>query len=98
MQAALKENGVSLHESTYREHVKKAFDNGCVGLEPQRSEGQALPTTIEKEIANMIKHLREQHFPVFTEDVLKWAEEAIEGTDCAQYFKNGKPNRGWFYG
>jgi hypothetical protein len=36
-QATLKENGVSLNESTCREHVKKAFDNGCVGLEPQRS-------------------------------------------------------------
>ncbi len=29
---------------------------------------------------------------------MKRAKEAIEGTDYAQYFKNGKPTRGWFYG
>ena len=55
-------------------------------------------SAIEKQIADLVKHLREQSFPVFREDVLKWAEEAIEGTDYAQYFKNGKPTRGWFYG
>jgi hypothetical protein len=38
MQAALMKDGVTLYEITCREHVKKAFDNGCVGLEPQRNE------------------------------------------------------------
>ena len=32
MQAAVMESGVTFPESTCREHVKKAFDNGCVGL------------------------------------------------------------------
>ena len=71
MQAALMENGVTLHESTYRNFVKKPFDNGCVGLEPQRNGDQALPPAMEKQIADMVKHLREQHYPVFSEDVIK---------------------------
>jgi hypothetical protein len=98
MQAALLENGVTLHASTCRDHMEKALGNGCVGIDPQRNGGQALPSTIEKQIAEPVKHLREQSFSVFREDVLKWAEEAIEGTDSAQYFKNGKPTWVWFYG
>jgi hypothetical protein len=73
MQATLNDNGVILHESTCREHVKKALDNGCVGIDPQLSGGQALPSAIEKNIAKMVKLLREQHYPVFPDDVLKWA-------------------------
>ncbi len=57
-----------------------------------------MPSAIVKQIADLVKHLSENNFPVFREDILKWAEEAIEGTDYAQYFKNGKPTRGWFYG
>ncbi len=70
MQAALMENGVTLHQSTCREQVQKAFDNICVGLESQRSGGQALPSTMEKQIADMVKH-EGATFPVFTEDVMK---------------------------
>ena len=69
MQAALMENGVSLHVSTCREQVKRALANNCVGVDPQRNGGQALPSTVEKDIANMVQHLREQKFPVFPEDV-----------------------------
>jgi hypothetical protein len=98
MQAAVLENDVTLHASTCRYYVKKALDNGCVGIDPQRNGGQALPSTIEKQIADMVKYLRELSFLVFREDVLKWADEAIAGTDYAQYFQNGKPTRGWFYG
>lgn len=57
-----------------------------------------MPATIEKEIANMVKHLREHHFPMFTEDVLKWTEEAIEETEYAKFFPDGKPSKGWIYG
>ena len=54
---------------------------------------------MEKQIVDLVKHLREQHYPVFSEDVIKWAEETIEGTDYAKFFPNGKPmTRGWFYG
>ena len=49
-------------------------------------------------IATLVKHLREQHFPVFTEEVLKWAEDAIEGTEYAKFFPDGKLTKGWFYG
>ena len=41
---------------------------------------------MEKQIADMVKHLREQHYPVFSEDVIQWAEEAIEGTEYAKFF------------
>jgi hypothetical protein len=92
------ENGVTLHASTRREHVKKILDTGCVGIDPQRSGGHALPSTIEKRIADMVKHLRVQYYPVFPEDVLKWAEEAIEGNVYAKYFPEVKPNREWFSG
>ncbi len=34
---------------------------------------------------------------MFPEDVLKWAEKAIEGTDYARFFPDGKPTRGWLY-
>jgi hypothetical protein len=98
MQAALMENGISLHVSTCREQAKRALANNCVGVDPQRKGGQALPSAVEKEIADMVKHLREQKFPVFPEDVLKWAAEAIEGTGAASYFPDGKPTRGWHQG
>ncbi len=83
MQDALMEKGVSLHASSCRRQVMRAITNGCVGLDPQRSGCQALPSAIEKEIAETVKHLREKKYPVFPEDVLKWADEAIEGTECA---------------
>ena len=65
--------------------MKTAFDNGCVGQEPQRNVGQSLPSKIEKDIASMAKLLREHKIPVFPEDVMKWAAEAIEGTPYASY-------------
>ncbi len=93
MQAALKEKGVSLHESTCRVQLKRALHNGCIGLDPKRTGGQALPSAIEKEVAEIVKRVREQHYPVFPDDVLKWAAEAIEGTDTASYFLDGKPTK-----
>ena len=35
---------------------------------------------------------------MFPEDVLKWADEAIEGTVYAKYFMDGMLTRGWFSG
>ncbi len=98
MAAALMENGVSLHPSTYREHVKRALANGCIGLDPQRNGGQALPSPIEKDIAKKVMHLRERQFPVFPDDIRKWAAEAIEGTAHTAYFTNGRPTSGWYQG
>jgi len=98
MHAALMEHEVSLATFTYRKQVMRAMANGCVGVDPQRSGGRALPSTIEKEIAKSAKHLREQHYPVFPECIIKCAVEAIEGTDHTSYFPDGKPNRGWYRG
>jgi hypothetical protein len=86
MQAALMEHGISLHESTCRERVKKALNNGCVGIDSQWNRGQALPSSIENNIAETAKHLREQKYPLFPDDVTKWAAEAIEGTFYASLF------------
>ncbi len=77
----------------------RALANGCIGLDPQWNGGKALPSAIEKENAETIKHLRENHYPVFPDDVMKWAIEAIEGTDHASHFVGmGKPIRGWYRG
>ena len=46
----------------------------------------------------IVKHMREQFYPVFQEDVIKWAAEAIAGTGYESYFPNGKPTRGWYRG
>ncbi len=53
-----------------------------------------MPSAIKKEIAETVKHLREKNYPVFPENVLKLAAEAIEGTEHASYFLGGKPTRG----
>ncbi len=83
MQAALMAKGVSLCNGTCRKHVMAAMANGYIGLDPQRNGGQALPSYIEKDIALTVKNLREQLFPVFPDDVMKWAAEAIAGTEYA---------------
>jgi hypothetical protein len=83
MQAALMVKCVSVQVSTCRDQVMRAMANGYVGLDPQRNGGQALPSSIEKENALNVKHMREQFSPLFQEDVIKWAVEAIAGTDYA---------------
>ena len=98
MQAALLAKRVMVHESTCRDQVTRAIANGYVGLHPHRNGGQALPSLIEKEIAMTVKHMREQFYPVFQDDVIKWAAEAIAGTLHESYFPNGKPTRGWYRG
>ena len=57
-----------------------------------------MPSKIEKDIAMLVKLLREQKFPVFPDDVMKWAAEAIEGTPYASYWDDGVPTRGWYRG
>ena len=66
-----------------------------------------MPPIIEKEIALIVKQVREQFFSVFIYVVIKWAAEAIAGTDHASYFPDilvtlvtidGKRTRGWHRG
>ena len=85
---------VSIHKSVCRDQMTKALTNGCFGLELRRNGGQAVPSIIEKEIGLSVKQLREQNFPVFPDDVIMWAAEAIAGTDHASYFPECKPTRG----
>ncbi len=60
-----------------------------------RSGGQALPLVIE-EIPDMVTHLRDQSYPVFPDDIVKWAAQSIEWTFHASFFPDGKPPRGWY--
>ena len=57
-----------------------------------------MPSAIEMNIAETVKHLRDQHYPVFPEDVLKWTAEVIEGTIHKKYFKDGTPTHNWYSG
>ena len=75
-----------------------AVTNKSISISPQKSRGSALPSAIEKRIATIVRGLRERKFPVFSEEVRRWAAEAIEGTDYAEYFVDGKPTVAWYKG
>jgi hypothetical protein len=98
MQRDLWARSVDVCKSTCRIHVKKALGNNCVVVSPQKPGGLALPSYLEKKIANCVRALRQRKFHVFPEEVLRWAAEAIEGTEYAAYFKGGKPTTGWYKG
>jgi hypothetical protein len=78
--------------------MQKAIDNKFFGVSPQKPGGSALPSHPEKKFAVVVRNLRAKKFPVFREDTLKWAEDAIAGTDYAAYFEKGKPTIGWYKG
>jgi hypothetical protein len=46
----------------------------------------------------VVRTFRGKKFPVFREEVLQWAEEAIKDTEYAGYFVNGRPTIGWYKG
>jgi hypothetical protein len=54
-----------------------------------------LPSHLEKRIADIVRTLRGKKFPVFREEVQKWAEEAIKDTEYANYFVGGTPTIAW---
>ena len=80
MQDSLTTAGVEVCDTTCYTHVKKAIANIGIAVSPQISGGAALPSFIEKRIANIVRKLRERKLPVFQPEVLKWAEEAIKDT------------------
>jgi hypothetical protein len=79
-------------------HVLKVLSNECVGISPQKLGEQALPSHIEKRVANVVRALRERKMPVFPEEILKWAADAVERTDYAHYFIDCKPTAEWYRG
>ena len=83
--------GVEICQSTCWTHLNKAIDNNNVGLSPQKLGGAALPSHLEKRIANVAWNL-------FMEEVVQWVEEAIKETEYADYFTNGKPTTTWYKG
>ncbi len=60
--------------------MQKAIANIGLAVSPQILGGAALPSHIEKRIANIVRKLRERKLPVFQSEVLKWAEEVIKDT------------------
>jgi hypothetical protein len=96
MQESLTSAGMEVCDTSCYTHVKKTIANNGVGLSPQKPGGVALPSHIEKRVANVVRTLRARKLPVFQSEVLKWAEEEIKGTEYGKYFVNGNPTIGWY--
>jgi hypothetical protein len=74
------DDGISISRNRCIIHIKSTIATGYNGVSPQKPGGQALPSFIEKSIANKVKRLREQRFTVFPDDVMAWAAIEIKGT------------------
>ena len=99
MEEELEKIGVTLSNRQCIRKIKEAIENNGVGVSPKKSGGQVLPSSIEKSIANTVRALRERHFPVFPEEVIRWAAYEVEGTPLAELFPpDGKPSKGWYRG
>ncbi len=94
MRTTLAARVFEIAKSTCWTHFQKAIDNNLVGVSPQKTSGLALPSHLEKRVANIVRTLRGKKFPAFREECLKWAEEAIKDTEYADYFVNGMPTIG----
>jgi len=71
MRSALMARGVQVCQSTCWTHLQKVIDDNSVGISPQKPSDSALPSHLEKKIANVVRNLRGKKFPVFREEVLK---------------------------
>ena len=86
MRAALEARGVEVCQSTCWTYLQTTIDNNYQGVSPQKQGGTALPSYLEKRVANVVRNFRGKKFPVFREEVLNWAAEAIKDTEYASYF------------
>ncbi len=91
LRAALTERGVEVFRSTCWAYLQKAIDNNFVGVSPQKQGGSALSSHLEKRVAAVVRNLRAKKFPVFREEVLKWAEDAIADTEFVPIFWKASP-------
>jgi len=99
MQSAPERQGVVIHKYTAVTHIKATAQlNNFIGVSPQKPCGALLPSHTEKHLAKSVKSLRQRSFPVFPDEVMHWATDAIKGTEYESLFPNGKPARGWFNG
>jgi hypothetical protein len=98
MRVALAARGVEFCQSTCWTHLQTAIDNNYVGVSPQNPGGTALPSYLEKRVANVVRNLREKKCMVFREEVLNWAAETIKDTEYASYFAGGRPTIAWYKG
>ncbi len=80
MVASLAEEGVDIHVTTATAHIKAAQHNNCVGVSPQKPGGVLLPSHIEKNLADIVKALRQRLFPLFPDKVMQWAADMTKGT------------------
>ena len=92
MQVDLVAKGIEICKTTYKTHVKNALNNNYIGISPQKPGGVSLPSHIEKNIADVVRGLRERKFPVFASEIKRWAADEIAGTDYANLFPDGKCN------
>ena len=74
------DEGVFISDRHCRTLINSAIRNGFNDISPQKLGGQALLSSVEKSIALVVKGLREQHFPVFSEEVMSWAAIEIKDT------------------
>ena len=98
MTQAVEARRVTVCLSTCKTQIKKALGNNGKGVSPQKPGGVALPSSIEKKIAKVVRDLRQRKFPVFPEEIMRWAGEMIDGTEYASYFPDGMPTVGWYRG
>ena len=94
----LVDQGIDVHIATCQRQIKAAAKNSGFGISPQKPGGVLIPSSIEKKIAFTVKELRRRKFPVFPEEIIRWAAEEIEGTVYADNFPNGVPTTGWYRG
>jgi hypothetical protein len=64
------DNGVSLSDRACNKSIVSAIANNYIGKSIQKPEGQALPSSIEKSIANTVKRIRENKCHVFLDEVI----------------------------
>jgi hypothetical protein len=98
MMDSLRAKDIEVSKNTCITHIKNAINNGGMGISPQKTGGCALPSSIEKKIASSVIALRRLKFPVFPDEVMKRAGEAIAGIPFTDMFENGCPGRGWYRG
>ena len=98
MKKSAADRGIDVSEEGCRKQILAALANDCTGISPQKPGGQLIPSSVEKKIAYTVKELRRRKFPVFPEEIIKWAAEEIAGTEYAKNFPDGMPTTGWYRG
>ncbi len=71
MRTTLAAIGIEIARSTCWTHFQKEIDNNFIGVSPQKAGGVALPSHLDKRVANVVGTLCGKNFFVFREEVPK---------------------------